>query len=706
MIDTLRNRIRKIYQAARRWRRLRKGRRSKRYRTFLLLLSLAIVIGSMVTLIHYEDPKVQGALIRFDVLDSFIKHRTVQTATFLDEDAILTGILLCPAKPVPPPKPKASPSPTPTPSVTATPSAAPSVLLILPTDTATPIPTTPLPMCDDNAAQKSFFKFWMPYPKSDLVTGTLLTRLAESGAKVNVDRQTSKSHLKVVSTYVLPLVLLANLFALLFSAGKGGGSGIGDVIVFGSFRKRRVRKGVAARVTFGDVAGADHAVSELAEIVDYLRSPDRYRKIGAQAPKGVLMIGPPGTGKTLLAKACAGEADVPFFSVAGAEFVESLVGVGAARVRDLFRRVRAAAPAIVFIDELDAAGRRRGAGGSGGGSDEREQTLNQLLVEMDGFDASSGIVVIGATNRPDILDPALLRPGRFDRQVTIDQPDRDGRREILALHARGRRVDPNVDFELLARRTPGFSGAELANVINEAALLSIRGQKTIVGMEELLEACDRVSSGPQRRGHALTAQERTRVAAHESGHAIVAAATGRSAEIPRVSILRRGRSVGLVSAGEDAEIQTRSQLAVRITALLAGVAAEELITGEPSTGAEGDLEEATRLARDAIGRYGMSDELGRARILATAAESFLGNEIPIGDVSANTREILDDEVRALLDDSEKAARKILQANEQVLEDMIAVLEVEEHIEGSHLHEFLERVRLPISPNGRVRPKKR
>ncbi|MDQ3878695.1 MAG: AAA family ATPase, partial [Actinomycetota bacterium] len=326
-------------------------------------------------------------------------------------------------------------------------------------------------------------------------------------------------------------MILANLFALLFTAGKGGSSGIGDVLMFGSIGKgsdKRRKKGLAAAVGFGDVAGADEAVAELKEVVDYLKDPERYEEIGATPPKGVLLFGPPGCGKTLLAKAVAGEAGVPFFSVAGAEFVESLVGVGAARVRDLFARVRAVSPAIVFIDELDAAGRKRAQGGGSGGTDEREQTLNQILVEMDGFDVSAGMVVIGATNRPDILDPALLRPGRFDRHITVDQPDHVGRKLILELHARNRPMAPSVDFDYLARRTPGFSGADLANVINEAALLTVRDARGLVEMPELEEAIQRVLAGPKKKGRVLSPEEQIRAAYHETGHAVAAAAVGRA----------------------------------------------------------------------------------------------------------------------------------------------------------------------------------
>ncbi|HEV3232668.1 MAG TPA: AAA family ATPase, partial [Candidatus Dormibacteraeota bacterium] len=383
-------------------------------------------------------------------------------------------------------------------------------------------------------------RWWVTLPSSDSETPTLIKTLGDGGAVVSVDRQTQKYVLQFVTQYLLPLVILANLFALIFLGAKTGGDAVSGLVQFGGIGRGRNQAG-ETQVTFADVAGAEVALVELREVRDYLVNPERFAHLGATSPKGVLMFGPPGCGKTLMARAVAGESGVPFYSISGAEFVESLVGVGAARVRDLFRQVRHVAPAIVFIDEIDAAGRRRG--GVAGGQEEREQTLNQLLIEMDGFEATAGIVVIGATNRPDILDPALLRPGRFDRQVTVEPPDVDGREAILRLHSRSRPIAADVDYPYLARRTPGFTGADLGNVVNEAALLGIRAGKPEVGPEEFDEAVMRVLGGPKRKGHLMLPEERSRVAYHEAGHALVAAAVGHLEDIHRISIVARSRSL-------------------------------------------------------------------------------------------------------------------------------------------------------------------
>ena len=536
-------------------------------------------------------------------------------------------------------------------------------------------------------------KYWLAYPSSDAAFGVLSAVLTDAGARISVDQQSSKGVVRVVATYLLPLLILANFFGLLFTAGRGGASGIGDVIAFGVMGNKRQKRGFAAPVTFADVGGADEAVAELREVVDYLRDPERYDDLKAAPPKGVLLFGPPGCGKTLMAKAVAGEAGVPFFSVAGAEFVESLVGVGAARVRDLFQQVRQVAPAIVFIDELDAAGRKRGSGGStGGGSDEREQTLNQLLVEMDGFGISAGIVVMGATNRPDILDPALLRPGRFDRHITVEQPTVEGREEVLRLHAREKPIAADVDFGYLARRTPGYSGADLANVINEAALLTVRGDKVEIGTEELDEAVLRVLHGPKRKGRMLSPEERTRVAYHECGHAVVAAAIGIREDVHRVSILDRGKGLGSTAIQrQEEEILTADQLYEKLVVTLAGMAAEKLVFGQHSTGIEGDLEEATRTARDMVGRFGLSDDIGSIRLLASDIDVFLGNVSSLGELSEATHHQMDLETRRFIERALIDTSTILAQHRSELDGLVERLLELENLEGLMLAQALSGV---------------
>jgi cell division protease FtsH len=510
-------------------------------------------------------------------------------------------------------------------------------------------------------------------------------------ARVELDNQRQKQVIQFVSTYVLPLVMLANLFALIFVGTKGGGDALGGLSEFASIGKGR-GQGDGGGVTFADVAGADYAVIELREVRDYLADPDRFAALGALPPKGIMMFGPPGCGKTLMARAVAGEAGVPFFSVSGAEFVESLVGVGAARVRDLFRQVRTVAPAIIFIDEIDAVGRRRS--GVSGGQDEREQTLNQLLIEMDGFDATTGVVVVGATNRPDILDPALLRPGRFDRQITVEPPDFDGRVEILKLYAERRPREGAIDYENLARRSPGFTGADLANVVNEAALLCVRREKPAIGMAELEEAVDRVISGPKRRGHLMSDEERLRIAYHEASHVMVAAATGRLAEVPRVSVAAHGHTLGHTTARSWGEqtIITRSELFAEMTTLLAGMACEELVFGEASTGSEADLERASAIAQMMVGRYGMTETVGKVPLLRNEGSGFLGSElIPAETVGTAELSILHAETARLIQQADDAAAAVVSRNRDVLEELVALLLEHESIEGDPLIAVLAKV---------------
>ncbi|MHB8571882.1 MAG: ATP-dependent zinc metalloprotease FtsH [Candidatus Dormibacteria bacterium] len=619
-----------------------------KWRQRLLLLSLVGVSVTLVLALRFLAPATAGIALSLDQVSHMGAGGQVLTAQLLDEDAELTGTYC----------------------------------------------TAPLVRGQCNAPTADFHSF---YPRSDIATEQLINDLKQH-ATVTVDRQSDKATVRLLTQFLLPLVLLANLFALAF-AGRGGSSSIGEVVGFGKMRRggRRVSTGV----TFDDVAGSEMAVAELREVVEYLTDPERFEAYGARPPKGVLLFGPPGCGKTLLARAVAGESGVPFFSIAGAEFVESLVGVGAARVRDLFRQVRLAAPAIVFIDEIDAVGRRRG-GGDGGSGGEREQTLNQLLVEMDGFEVTSGIVVMGATNRPDILDPALMRPGRFDRHVTVEQPDYEGRRAILQLHGRGKPIETGVTFDALARRTPGFTGADLANVINEAALLAIREERTEVNLAHLSEAVERVRHGPSRRGHLMQPEERARVAYHEAGHAIAAAVFGHSGEIERLSIVARGRGQGhAVVTGGDRVLATRSQLLSHITMAMAGPAAEELVLGEASTGGESDIERATDVARQVVGRFGMSARVGRIRLYTSDSNSYLGGDYTLSQGLGDSATVFAEEVRRLVDSAHDEATALLVHNRDQLDRLAARLEHAETLEGDELTGLLEAVGRPVAASQRA-----
>jgi cell division protease FtsH len=531
---------------------------------------------------------------------------------------------------------------------------------------------------------------WASYPHADAYTSELLTQLRRHKVPTTVDSQVGKPTLRAVVQFLLPILILATLFALftILARDKGG--------AFASFSKwsGRSQKAGSGTFTFSDVAGAPEALIELREFCDYLENPDRYVQLGARAPKGVLLVGPPGTGKTLLARAVAGEAKANFFSISGSEFVESLVGVGAARVRDLFRQARLAAPAIIFIDEIDAVGRQRGAG-MGQGHDEREQTLNQMLVEMDGFGAESGIVVMAATNRPDILDNALLRPGRFDRQVVVDLPDVHGRTEILALHASRSPISPKADLGRIAQQTPGFSGADLANVINEASLLAVRADKPMVEQEELEEAIDRVLLGPQRKTHLLSMEELWRIAVHESGHAIVAEAVDFGVALQKLSVVARGRGRGgaTIYSSDDQSLMTHLDLVKSLVTTMAGAAAEMYTFGMLSTGVENDLEHATKIAHSMAAIYGMSPAIGPVTIGEKPGEVFIGRDLAnMGNVSADALALVDRETRRMVHDAEELAQKILAENAGVLEDLANSLLRSETLSGPSLDVYMDAVR--------------
>ncbi|WP_062430233.1 ATP-dependent zinc metalloprotease FtsH [Herbidospora daliensis] len=487
----------------------------------------------------------------------------------------------------------------------------------------------------------------------------------------------------------LPIILIVLFFLFFLNQMQGGGS---RVMNFGKSKAKLITKDTP-KTTFADVAGADEAIEELHEIKEFLQAPAKFQAIGAKIPKGVLLYGPPGTGKTLLARAVAGEAGVPFYSISGSDFVEMFVGVGASRVRDLFEQAKANAPAIIFIDEIDAVGRHRGAG-LGGGHDEREQTLNQLLVEMDGFDVKGGVILIAATNRPDILDPALLRPGRFDRQVTVDRPDLEGRKGILKVHGRGKPFDDTVDLDVIARRTPGFTGADLANVINEAALLTARQDKKLITMEILEESIDRVMAGPERKSRVMSDQEKKIIAYHEGGHALVAHALPNSDPVHKITILSRGRALGytMTLPMEDKFLATRSEMNDQLAMLLGGRTAEELVFHEPTTGASNDIEKATSIARRMVTEYGMSEKLGARKFGSGNGEVFLGREMGHErDYSEQIASSIDDEVRRLIESAHDAAWEILVEYRDVLDNLVLELMEKETLSREQVLEIFSPI---------------
>ncbi|MDQ3878329.1 MAG: ATP-dependent zinc metalloprotease FtsH [Actinomycetota bacterium] len=522
----------------------------------------------------------------------------------------------------------------------------------------------------------------------------------DNGVTVTADQQLG-SPLVAILIQFIPILLIVGFFFFLMQQMQGGGN---RVMSFGKAKARLVTKD-QPKITFADVAGLDEAVEELQEIKEYLEAPQKFQAMGAKIPKGVLLFGPPGTGKTLLARAVAGEAGVPFFSISGSDFVEMFVGVGASRVRDLFEQAKSNAPSIVFMDEIDAVGRHRGAG-LGGGHDEREQTLNQLLVEMDGFDVKGGVILIAATNRPDILDPALLRPGRFDRQIVVDRPDLNGRIGILKVHTRGKPLAKEIDIEVLARRTPGFTGADLANVVNEAALLAARFSRNEIGMNELEEAIDRVLAGPERRSRVINEREKKVIAYHEAGHALVSHALPNADPVHKVSIVSRGRALGytLTLPTEDRFLVTRSELIDELAMLLGGRVAEEIVFDEPTTGAQDDIQRCTRIAKQMVTEFGMSD-LGPLALGQNESQPFLGRDFGhVQDYSEAVSARIDAEVRRLVEEAHDEAREILTKYRDKLDLMVERLLEKESLEKEEVSEILAEVakQSPANPIERTR----
>jgi cell division protease FtsH len=521
-----------------------------------------------------------------------------------------------------------------------------------------------------------------------------------SGVQVSADPQQGSLLLSVLFQF-LPILLIVGFFFFLMQQMQGGGN---RVMSFGKSKAKLVSKD-SPKITFSDVAGLDEAIEELHEIKEFLEAPAKFQAMGAKIPKGVLLYGPPGTGKTLLARAVAGEAGVPFFSISGSDFVEMFVGVGASRVRDLFEQAKANAPSIVFMDEIDAVGRHRGAG-MGGGHDEREQTLNQLLVEMDGFDVKGGVILIAATNRPDILDPALLRPGRFDRQIVVDRPDLTGRTGILKVHTRGKPLAKEIDIEVLARRTPGFTGADLANVVNEAALLAARFDKTEIGMDELEEAIDRVLAGPQRRSRLISDKEKKVIAYHEAGHALVSHALPNADPVHKVSIVSRGRALGytLTLPTEDRFLVSRSEMIDELAMLLGGRVAEEVVFNEPTTGASDDIQRCTKIAKQMVTQYGMSD-MGPLALGETDSQPFLGRDFGhVKDYSDDVAAKIDEAIRKFVEEAHDEAREIVTKHRDKLDLMVDRLMEQESLDKDEIAEIFAEVakQSPDNPIERTR----
>ena len=542
----------------------------------------------------------------------------------------------------------------------------------------------------------TFKSYYLDYPN-------LIQELKDKNVDIDVNPTDSNWFLGLFLQAFLPFILIGALWFFIFRSAQGASS---QAMSFGKSRATPWKKGdKKQKVTFKDIAGVDEAVEELKEIVEFLKKPQKFRDIGAKIPKGALLMGPPGTGKTLLAKAIAGEADVPFFSLSGSDFVEMFVGVGASRVRDLFSQAKKATPSIIFVDEIDAVGRQRGAG-LGGGHDEREQTLNALLVEMDGFGADTTVIVIAATNRPDILDPALLRPGRFDRQITVDKPDLKGRKEILEIHAQGKKIEKGVDLELIARRTPGFTGADLANIINEAALLAARRDKKEITLSEIEESVERVVAGPQRKSRIMSDKEKEIVAYHETGHALVAVNVESTDPVHKISILPRGFALGytLQLPEEDKFLISREHMLSQLKILLGGRIAEEIIFGEITSGASNDIERVTELAKNFVCKYGMSEKLGTRKYGLDNGPVFLGRKMSeqSQDYSDHIAKEIDNEINDLIQDAYAGATKILKKYKTALVEISKILLDKEVIDGP---EFLDLVAKFQGPKKRATAKK-
>jgi len=520
----------------------------------------------------------------------------------------------------------------------------------------------------------------------------LITKLENNSVDISVNRPSNSGQwIGLIGTLIFPLFLLIALFLMFRSASSGGS----QAMSFGK-SKAKMMLDNKVKITFADVAGIDESKQELEEIVDFLKNSQKYVSLGAKIPRGVLLVGAPGTGKTLLAKAVAGEAGVPFFSISGSDFVEMFVGVGASRVRDLFEQAKKHAPCIVFIDEIDAVGRQRGAG-MGGGHDEREQTLNQLLVEMDGFDGTTGIIIVAATNRPDILDNALLRPGRFDRQVVIDRPDILGREKILEVHAKGKPFAPEVNLKTLAKRTPGFTGADLSNLINEAALLAARHEKKEIDMPDLEAAIDKIIAGPEKKSRIIDDQEKENTAYHEVGHALLAKLLKDCDPLHKVSIIPRGMALGVTMTLPEKDHLTyrKSQLLSRIAMLLGGRIAEEITFGEEeiSTGASNDIEKATDLIRKMVTSYGMSDKIGPIAVGKRNEHVFMGRDFGVDkNYSEEVASIVDREIKTIIEERYEFAKKLLLENKDIIEEIVKVLLERETLDEKEVDEIIERIR--------------